>query len=248
MKKYTFLLLIISCRLAIAALPVVDIPGWVQRASSLMNQANEINNQVQQYQMQARHYEEMLTSTKTNLKSLSTFQWDSANQVINNLLESTNTIDYYKQEAGSLTKYLDRFKDTEFYKKSACSTGHCSKNEIAKINKSKLQASVAQKRANDAMLKGIDKQQDSIKKDSEKLLILQSKAETAEGQKQALQAAAQLASNQSHQLLQIRGLMMAQQNAQATHYAAKANKEAIKDAGDERFRQGEYHKSKEYQW
>lgn len=102
---------------------------------------------------------------------------------------------------------------------------------------------MAQKRANDAMLKGIDKQQQSLKEDSVKLRTLQSQAQTAQGQKQALQAASQLASQQSHQLLQIRGLLLAQQSAQTTKDAAAANKEAIQNAADERFRSGSYHKS-----
>ena len=109
-------------------------------------------------------------------------------------------------------------------------------------------ASVAEKRANDAMLKGIDKQQQNLKKDSEKLQVLQSQAQTAQGQKQALQAASQLSSNQAHQLLQIRGLLVAQQNAQAVRDAASVNKEAIQTAGDERFREGVYHKSSGKKW
>ncbi len=236
-----FLLLMSSSSFA---LPVFDFANWIQNGKVIVNQVNQIKNQVQEYQLQLNHYNTLLQNTK----SLTSFQWDNANQVINNLLESTNTIDYYKQEAGSLNTYLERFQTTEFYKKSACFTGHCSKEELDKIDKSKLQASVAEKRANDAMVKGIDKQQERIKTDSEKLSVLQEKAETADGQKQALQAASQLASNQAYQLLQIRGLMLAGQNAQATRYAAEANKEAIVDAGDSRFREGEYHHSSGTGW
>jgi P-type conjugative transfer protein TrbJ len=98
------------------------------------------------------------------------------------------------------------------------------------------------------MLKGIDKQQQSLKTDSTKLRTLQSQAQSAEGQKQALQAASQLASQQNHQLMQIRGLLMAQQNAQAVKDAAAADKEAIQSAGDERFRAGSYNKSSGKKW
>ena len=226
------------------ALPVFDYPNWVLNIKSVANQVNQIRNQVDQYKLQLNHYNTLLTNTQ----SLTSFQWDNANQVINNLLESTNTLDYYKQEAGSLQGYLDRFQSYDYYQKSGCFNGNCSEKELDKLKQSKLQASGAEKRANDAMLKGIDKQQQRMKKDSETLSLLQEKAQNAEGQKQALQAASQLASNQSHQLLQIRGLMLAQHNAQVTRLAAQANKEAIKDAGDERFRQGNYHKSSNQQW
>lgn len=242
MKSTLFCLCLFTTQ--IFALPVFDYPNWLLNAKSVANQVNEIQNQITQYNLQLEHYKNVLKNTK----SLASFQWDNANKIITNLLESTNTIDYYKQEIGSLEGYLERFQSTDFYKQGACFNGGCSKQALKKIEQNRVQASVAEKRANDAMLKGIDKQQQSMKSDAQKLSALQAKAQSSEGQKQALQAAAQLASNQSHQLLQIRGLLLAQQNSQATRYAALANKEAIKAAGDDRFRQGAYHKSSGMKW
>jgi type IV secretion system protein TrbJ len=226
--------------------PVFDIANWLQNAQMILNQASEYKTQVEQYRNQINQYQNMLENTK----SLTSFEWDNANSVINNLLESTNTLDYYKQEAGNLQGYLDRFQSQEYYQKLACfnETGQCSAAELRKIKQSRLHASVAQKRSNDAMLRGIDKQQQSLKSDSAKLRILQAQAQNAKGQKQALQAASQLASNQSHQLLQIRGLLLAQQNAQAIRDASVANKESIQEAGDERFRSGTFHKSSGKKW
>jgi P-type conjugative transfer protein TrbJ len=231
---------------AFSNMPVFDFPNYVQNGKILLNQIKEFKTQINQYNNQLQQYQNMLDNTK----SLTSFQWDNANGVINNLLESTDTIDYYKQEAGSLQGYLDRYQSQEYYQKTPCFNGsnQCTPEEIQKIRQSKISASVAQKRANDAMLKGIDKQQQSLKEDSEKLRILQSHAQSSQGQKQALQAASQLASNQSHQLLQIRGILLAQQNAQTTKDAAAANKEAIQTAGDERFRAGAFHKSSGKKW
>lgn len=48
--------------------------------------------------------------------------------------------------------------------------------------------------------------------------------------------------------MQIRGLLMAQQNAQAVKDAVAADKKAIQSAGDERFRAGSYHKSSGKKW
>ncbi|HAT3986285.1 TPA: P-type conjugative transfer protein TrbJ [Legionella pneumophila] len=226
--------------------PVFDIANWIQNGQMIVNQASEYKTQIDQYKNQVDQYQNMLDNTK----SLTSFQWDNANSVINNLLESTNTIDYYKQEAGSLQGYLDRFQSQEYYQKTACfnGSGQCSAEELRKVKQARLAASVAEKRANDAMLKGIDKQQQSLKDDSAKLRNLQTQAQSAQGQKQALQAASQLASNQNHQLLQIRGLLIAQQNAQAVKDAAAVNKESIQTAGDERFRAGSYHKSSGKKW
>ena len=243
--KIMFVYLWVSLAFA-AGEPVYDAANWVQNGKMIANQIKEYRTQINQYKNQLDQYQNMLANTK----SLTSFQWDNANSVINNLLESTNTIDYYKQEAGSLQSYLDRFQSQEYYQKTACfnGSGQCSAAELKKIKQARLAASVAEKRANDAMLKGIDKQQQSLKADSARLKTLQSKAQTAEGQKQALQAASQLASQQNHQLMQIRGLLMAQQNAQAVKDAAAADKEAIQSAGDERFRDGAYHKSSGKKW
>lgn len=226
--------------------PVFDVANWFQNGKIIINQISQYKAQVDQYRNQLQQYQNMLENTK----SLTSFQWDNANSVINNLLDTTNTIDYYKQEAGSMQGYLDRFQSQEYYQKIPCFNGHgnCSPENLKKVNQSKMAASVAEKRANDAMLKGIDKQQQNLKKDSEKLRTLQAQAQTAQGQKQALQAASQLSSNQAHQLLQIRGLLVAQQNAQAVRDAAATNKEAIQTAGDERFRAGSYHKSSGKKW
>jgi conjugal transfer/entry exclusion protein len=52
----------------------------------------------------------------------------------------------------------------------------------------------------------------------------------------------------THQLMQIRGLLIAQQNAEATKEAARVNQEALIAAGDERFRAGTYHISSGKKW
>lgn len=246
MKKLAsiFLMFVSSSTSVFAGWPVFDIANWYQNGEMLVKQAAQYRNQVAQYNNQLNQYQNMLNNTK----SLTSFQWDNANLVIDNLLRVTNVIDGYKQEAGSLTRHLDQYKSSEQYLKSACFTGHCTKAEMQKIEMSRFRTSVAQKRANDAIILGLDQQQQNIKKDAEALKVLQSKAQTAEGQKQTLQAATQLASNQTNQLLQIRSLMITQQNGQAARDAAKANREAIFDAGDSRFKSGEYHKSVPKQW
>ncbi len=246
MKLRVMLVYLWSLNAFASGAPVFDVANWIQNAKMITTQLSEYKTQVDQYKNQVNQYQNMLANTK----SLTSFEWDNANSVINNLLESTDTIDYYKQEAGSLQGYLDRFQSQEYYQKTACfnGSGQCSAEELRKIKQARLSASVAEKRANDAMLKGIDKQQQSLKTDSAKLRTLQSQAQSAEGQKQALQAASQLASQQNHQLMQIRGLLMAQQNAQAVKDAAAADKEAIQSAGDERFRAGSYNKSSGKKW
>jgi P-type conjugative transfer protein TrbJ len=63
-----------------------------------------------------------------------------------------------------------------------------------------------------------------LKADARQLERLQSAAQGANGQMQAIGYANQLASQQANQLLQIRGLLIAQQNAMATKMQADADR------------------------
>ncbi|EPE1292515.1 P-type conjugative transfer protein TrbJ, partial [Escherichia coli] len=67
----------------------------------------------------------------------------------------------------------------------------------------------------------------------------QTQATGAQGQMEAIQAANQLASAQTNQLLQIRSLLVAQQNAAATLAQAQADKESQQIAADEKALAGE---------
>lgn len=237
-SRICFLLLLLYVN-AFAIIPVYDASAMLQNIDMLANQASQIKNQIDVY-----------NNMIDNTMSLTRFQWDDSKNTINNLLKMTNTIDSFKQSAGSYQAYLDRYQSEEFYKNSPCFNGkkQCTLEEMKRIRQNRIAASVAEKRSRDAMMKGIDVQQQRLKEDASNLQRLQSQAEGAVGQKQALQAAAQLASNQSNQLLQIRALMIAQQNSQAAKDAVKANQEAIKNAGDERFREGSYTKSSGKKW
>lgn len=221
-----------ACSVYSDGAPVFDYMNWLENAKSAQTQLDTYKNQMAQY-----------NNMLDNTKSLTTYQWDDANSIITNLINTTDTLDQYKKEAGGLDSYLKRYQSEEFYDKSRFTP-----DEMARLKKNKMAASVAQKRANDAMLRGIDKQQQNIKSDAARLKELQRHAETAKGQKQAIQAASELASAENHQLMQIRSLMIAQHNAQATRAAAIANKEAIYAVGDERFRAGQFKKSTPKSW
>jgi P-type conjugative transfer protein TrbJ len=84
--------------------------------------------------------------------------------------------------------------------------------------------------------------------DAARLEQLQGNAQTATGQMQAIGYASQLAAEQGNQLLQIRGLLVAQQNAIATKMQADADKEARIQAASDQFRQGSYGQSSGQRW
>jgi P-type conjugative transfer protein TrbJ len=95
--------------------------------------------------------------------------------------------------------------------------------------------SIAQKQANDALVKGIVAQQAQIKRDAATLEQLQSQASTADGQMKALMAANELAALQQEQLLQIRALLVQEQQALAARAQTLANDEAMREAATKKF-------------
>jgi len=229
---------IILVQAVYANLPVVDF-------TNLLESVTQTTQQVQQYKTQLSQYENMLENTK----NLDKFTWDEASTTMDNLVNSIDTLNYYKQQAGGMNEYLSRYQDENHYRNTPCfNGGKCSEAELNALLQQEANASEAQKKANDAMLRGIEQQQVTMKSDARQLTRLQEQAQGASGQMAALQAANQLASAETNQLLQIRGLMVAEQNAEATRLAAIADKEAIQAAGDERFRQGSFKKSSGKTW
>lgn len=79
-----------------------------------------------------------------------------------------------------------------------------------------------------------------MESDAAQLARLQTSARGAEGQLQAIGYANQLASHQSNQLLQIRALLIAQQNAVATRNQALQDREAKESAAAESIRRGTF--------
>ena len=82
----------------------------------------------------------------------------------------------------------------------------------------------------------VDKQQAALVDDASTLQQLQQQASGAQGQLQAIQAANQFASAQNNQLLQIRSILIAQQNAEATRQQAIVDKEAQQAAAAQQIR------------
>ena len=220
--------------------PVFDVANWLQHTKMIINQASEYKTQIEQYHNQIQQYQNMLKNTE----SLTTYQWDNANGVINNLLEATNTIDYYKSEAGSLEAYLDRFQSQEYYQKIPFFHGE----ELKKISQNKLAASVAQKRANDAMLKGIDRQQQNLKKDLCNFAHITSACPKCCRSKTSPSSSLTTCQQSNPSTAANKRVIHRQQNAEVIRDAANANKEAIQTAADERFRAGSYHKSSGKKW
>lgn len=218
-----------------AGIPVVDGTNLTQNIMSALEAVSQTAKQILQYQTQLQQYENQLRNTMAP----SSYIWDQAQRTINDLNQATNTLAYYENQLGSLDAYLGKFQDVAYYRSSPCfsSTG-CSDAEWAAMAENRRLASESQKKANDALFKGLEQQQDNLQADARQLQRLQSAAQGADGQLAAIGYANQLASNQANQLLQIRSLLIAQQNAVATRMQIEADREAQYQASHEKLYEG----------
>lgn len=225
-----------------AGIPVIDGGNLVQNVISAfeevaqtVKQIEEYATQVEQYQTQLQEYENMLQNTAAP----AAYIWDQANATINKLVQAQDMLAYYQNKAGSLDAYLAKYQNASYYRSSPCfSGGGCTEAEREAMAENRRLFNETQQEANAAQFKGLAQQQANMQADARQLERLQSAATTADGQVKAIQYANQLASHQSNQLLQIRGLMISQQNALLAQQQADQDQQAIELAA------GEYSRSR----
>ncbi|HAK9808833.1 TPA: P-type conjugative transfer protein TrbJ [Escherichia coli] len=228
-----------------AGIPVIDGTNLEQNIMTAIESVAQTLKQIEQYQTQLQQYENQLQNTMAP----AAYIWDQAQSTINSLMNAVNTLDYYKSQLGSLDNYINKFQDVSYYRGSPCfSVAGCSDAEWAAMKSVEQVASASQKKANDALFRGLDQQQTNLRNDAAQLQRLQSAAQGANGQMQALGFANQLASLQANQLLQIRGLLIAQQNAVTTRMQAQADKESREAAAAAQLRQGSFRASPARAW
>jgi P-type conjugative transfer protein TrbJ len=228
-----------------AVVAVIDGANLTQTMVSAAENVAQTLKQIEQYRTQLQQYENMLQNTAAP----TAYVWDQAVVTMNRLRGAIDTLNYYKNQTGSLDAYLSKFQDVAYYRSSPCFNVGCSKAEWDALNRNAVQlSSEAQKRANDAMFRGLDRQQDAMEADARQLQRLQSGAQSVTGQMQAIGFANQLASQQANQLLQIRGLLIAQQNAEATRNQVIADREAQQAASTEQLRKGRFQPSPTKGW
>lgn len=219
-----------------AGIPVIDVAGLTQAVISALQNVQQVLNQVQSYQTQLQQLQNQIINTVQP----AVFLWDDANNVINGILNEIDTVTNLANQFGTIDNYLDRFEDINTYRNAPCLDNGC--------NRAQMTAWLRQQRdlradksgeiqeANRSTIRGIEEQQDRLVADAQRLRDLQNNAVGVQGQLEAIQTANQLASTQANQLLQIRSLLIAQQNAVASSQLLDADKEALEAAATEKAR------------
>lgn len=212
---------------SLAGIPVIDGTNLAQNVMTAIESVSQTLKQIEQYRTQLQQYENMLQNTVAP----AAYIWDQAQSTIDGLMNAVDTLSYYKNQVGSLDAYLGKFQDVGYYRSSPCfSAAGCSEADRAVLAQNRRMANESQKKANDALFKGLESQQGALRNDARQLERLQSVAQSANGQLQAIGYANQLAAQQTHQLLQIRGLLVAQQSAVAAQMQAQADLDARQQA------------------
>ena len=172
-----------------AGIPVIDGTNLAQNIMTAIESVAQTLKQIEQYRTQLQQYENMLQNTAAP----AAYIWDQAQSTINGLMNAVDTLSYYERQLGSLDGYLDKFQDVNYYKSSPCFTSAgCSAAEWNAMKQVQQLASQSQKKANDALFRGLEKQQDNLQSDASTLQRLQSAAQGATGQMQAIGYANQL--------------------------------------------------------
>jgi P-type conjugative transfer protein TrbJ len=229
----------------VTGIPTGDVANFVQNSISAQEGIKQTMKQVEQYKTQLEQY---VLEIK-NATAPAAYVWDQAQKTMDALRSAIDTLAYYKRQLGSIDYYLRQFNDVGDYRNSPCfGTAGCTKAELARLQEKDRLASESQKKANDALIMSVDQQQSALQADARRLQQLQASAQGAQGQLEALGAANMLASQQSNQFLQIRGLLVAQQNALAARLQAQADREARETAAGEAFRAGTYTPSPRQAW
>ncbi|WP_031415323.1 P-type conjugative transfer protein TrbJ [Vibrio parahaemolyticus] len=225
----------------VAGIPVVDGTNLTQNIMSAMESVTQTAKQIQQYQTQLQQYENQLQNTMAP----AAYIWDQAQSMIDDLTHATNTLAYYQNQLGSLDAYISKFQDVAYYRSSPCfnGSGGCTPAEQAAMEENRRLASESQKTANDALFESLKLQHENLQADARQLHRLQSAAQGADGQLAAIGYANQLASNQANQLLQIRSLLIAQQNAEAARLASESDAHARGEAREKQLRSWEFQPS-----
>ena len=214
--------------------------SYMEDIEQTIVQAEQYGTQLQQYINQLQQYELMVKNAAAPL----VYVWDKANSLVNKVMGMTSIVDQYKNKFNNLDGYLNKFQDINYYRNSPCfSKSGCSETEWKVFEESRALGSEGIKKANDAMFKMLDAQQESLAEDARNLEKIQRNAQDADGQLKALAAANQLAANQAHQLMQIRALLIAQHNALAAIQQNAANIDAQQEAASAALRESRYKKS-----
>jgi P-type conjugative transfer protein TrbJ len=223
-----FTLALLTASRPVPAPDLVLDEGVLAQATIMVDKAGEqiqrLNQQLDQLNNITQFAE---TNTRLDAFNKGLILGQKAGGVFDQAWSTFDRIKGLKEQFGSLDAFAQRFKDAGGYMESPCFQREaCSPAQRDGVENTRIEASEAVKKANDAQLKSIEDQQQQIERESRKLDQLVDSAAKSDGQQEALQVANMIATLQSQQLMQLRQLLMAQYQADLARRQQEANREA----------------------
>lgn len=151
---------------------------------------------------------------KQELARLDNSNWNLAQDKINELGSKVNQANTLAYSAGNIDSNFRRVFPG--YQASGATNYTGQYKDIVTTTQNTL----------NSILQSIGMSASDFAKENDRLRILQTQSQNANGQTQAIQAASQIASAEVEQLQLIRQTIIAQTNAQTAYYAAQTQKEA----------------------
>lgn len=233
MKKIIGIFLILASINATASgIPTVDIVGNIQRVlqyvedvAQTAGQAEQIANEVQSLYNQTQQIENQLKQ----LKNLNSYNWQDYLNIINQLDTIAKKADALAFSTANLDGEYAKYRDQAYYEANA---EYYKKQQEAQ---SRWAANASGTTKSSAAV--LSAQHADLKADGTRLNTLQAASSGVEGEVQAMQAGNQLAAFTSKQLMQVRNLMMNQQQMMIQERAQKAEREALQAAASRKARE-----------
>ena len=199
-------------------IPVIDYSNLVQNTTTALKQVAAYAQQVQQYQLQLQQYANQVKNTVAPVAQV----WQAAQGTMNSVM---GTVNMFQGGQSQLQGYLNQFQNVNYWL-SASPNSYTYQTA----------GSIAQKQANDALVNGIVAQQAQIRADAATLERLQSQASTRRWPNESVVwRLISLRRFNRNSCLQIRALLLQEQQALAARGQTLANDEAMREAATKKF-------------
>lgn len=231
MKKLIGIVLILaSINVSASGIPTVDIVGnlqrilqYVENAAQTLGQFQQIAHQVNGLRNQTLQIENQLKT----LKNLNSYNWQDYLNIINQLDTIAKKADALAFSTANLDSEYDKYRDQAYYEANA---DFYNRQQAAQTRWSANASGTTKSSA--AVLSA---QHNDLKADGTRLNQLQDASSSVDGEVQAMQAGNQLAAFTSKQMMQVRNLLMNQQQMMIQERAQKAEDNALRSAASKNF-------------
>lgn len=232
-----------------AGIPVIDATNLSQTTISALEAVNQTVKQIEQYMLQLQQYEDQLR----NAVAPAAYIWSQAQKTMNKVLALQNQMESYTKLAGNLDSYLLKFGNPNYYRSSPYFAAPSSdpatrERQLQEVMQAEEWGMEAQKETNDNVVRTLEQQHKALAEDASTLERLQTSAQSAQGRMEAIQYTNQLLAQQSSQLLQLRGALMAKMAAESAREQTIAAREARERAANEKAFESRYEESPKVGW